>query len=392
MKHPDGLAVLGVFFQLTSGDEDNAYLERLLEGVPYIQNGPAEKRLNKVLRLSYLVPWKTQNFFRYQGSLTTPPCSEAVTWTVFTESLKVGEAQMAMLRSLRFGHELSLSDNFRPVRPVNNRVVYVTKANYNSSETAPKPVKRQRYDPYHERPEEIDHFFLLIMSIIIFFMQCGFAFMEAGAVRSKNTVNILIKNWLDMCIGALVYWAVGFAITFGGSTPTLSPVMGTSYFFFIDMPAYKLSKWFFQFVFAATAATLVSGSLAERCNFIAYIVYSVMITGFIYPMIAHWTWHREGWLRIHGYHDFAGSGVVHLTGGKCIFKNMFCLVCYSRQSQGKKLPSSRQLGIQRRSRGPKIRHRPVRRDRLVSKRRGGRHCRPGTNRLCMYLCTPGYHI
>ena len=77
-----------------------------------------------------------------------------------------------------------LVDNFRPPRPLNSRTVYVTKSNYNSSLTGPKPIKRQRYDPYHEKPQEVDHFFLLIMSIIIFFMQCGFAFMEAGAVRS----------------------------------------------------------------------------------------------------------------------------------------------------------------------------------------------------------------
>ena len=83
----------------------------------------------------------------------------------------------------------------------------------------------------------------------------------------------------------------------------------------IFFSAYKLSKWFFQFVFAATAATLVSGSLAERCSFTAYIVYSIMITGFIYPIIAHWAWHPEGWLSIMGFHDFAGSAVVHLTGG-----------------------------------------------------------------------------
>ena len=173
-----------------------------------------------------------------QGSLTTPPCYESVTWTVFTESLKIGEAQMAQLRSLRFAEtQDSLSDNFRPTKPLNSRTVFVTKGNYNSTEIMPKVVKRQRYDPYHEKPEETDHFFLLIMSIIIFFMQCGFAFMEAGAVRSKNTVNILIKNWLDMCIGALVYWAIGFAITFGGSSPLLSPFMGTSYFFFIGMPS-----------------------------------------------------------------------------------------------------------------------------------------------------------
>ena len=156
--------------------------------------------------------------------------------------------------------------------------------------------------------------------------------------RSKNTVNILIKNWLDMCIGALVYWAVGFALTFGDS---FGRILGTSYFFFYSMPglknfflfliitiikkkffsAYKLSKWFFQFVFAATAATLVSGSLAERCSFTAYIVYSIMITGFIYPIIAHWVWHPEGWLSIMGFHDFAGSAVVHLTGGTYIIYN-----------------------------------------------------------------------
>ncbi len=85
------------------------------------------------------------------------------------------------------------------------------------------------------------------------------------------------------------------------------------------LPAYKLSKWFFQFVFAATAATLVSGSLAERCNFVAYLVYSIMITGFIYPIIAHWAWHPDGWLNMLGFHDFAGSAVVHLTGGKLLF-------------------------------------------------------------------------
>ena len=94
---------------------------------------------------------------------------------------------------------------------------------------------------------------------------------------------------------------------------------------FMYLTDYKFSKWFFQFVFAATAATLVSGSLAERCNFYAYLLYSVMITGFIYPVIAHWAWHPEGWLNINGFHDFAGSAVVHLTGGNNLKKHAKCV-------------------------------------------------------------------
>ena len=122
----------------------------------------------------------------------------------------------------------------------------------------------------------VDHFFLTILGIIVFFMQCGFGFLEAGAVRSKNTVNILIKNWLDMCLGAIAYWAVGFGLTWGEFG---NGFCGGSYYFGINVPDYLMSKFFFQFTFAATASTLVSGALAERCNFIAYLVYCNLITG-----------------------------------------------------------------------------------------------------------------
>ena len=91
--------------------------------------------------------------------------------------------------------------------------------------------------------------------------------------------------------------------------------VGFSYFFGNGLPDAKLSQWLLKFVFAATASTLVSGSLAERCNFAAYIVYSTVITGLVYPVSAHWCWHPEGWLYSFGFHDHAGSGVVHLCGG-----------------------------------------------------------------------------
>ena len=92
--------------------------------------------------------------------------------------------------------------------------------------------------------------------------------------------------------------------------------VGFSYFFGNGLPDSKLSQWLLKFVFAATASTLVSGSLAERCNFTAYVVYSTLITGFVYPVSAHWCWHPAGWLNAYGFHDHAGSGVVHLCGGK----------------------------------------------------------------------------
>lgn len=161
-----------------------------------------------------------------------------------------------------------------------------------------------------------DHFFLIVMSIIIFLMQMGFAFLEAGSVRAKNTTNILLKNMLDVCIGAVVYWAIGYAFAFGGEA---NAFIGYRYFFFESLPKCMYSHFFFHFVFAATAATIVSGAMAERTEFAAYFIYSTAITGFIYPVVSHWAWSGEGWLGNGpsglAYRDFAGSGVVHCVGG-----------------------------------------------------------------------------
>jgi len=169
-----------------------------------------------------------------------------------------------------------------------------------------------------------DHFFLIIIGVIIFFMQGGFAFLEAGSVRSKNTVNILIKNMLDAFIGGLSYWAIGWGLAYGAGG---NPFCGGSEFFNYQLDYDKYPKWFFQFVFAATAATIVSGAIAERCQFGAYFLYSILLTACVYPPVSHWAWDGgvetadglvgQGWLNSSGYADFAGSGVVHLLGGVC---------------------------------------------------------------------------
>jgi Amt family ammonium transporter len=168
-------------------------------------------------------------------------------------------------------------------------------------------------------------------AIVIFFMQCGFAFLEAGSVRSKNTVNILIKNMLDAFIGAASYWAIGWGLAYG---PDGNYFCGGSQYFNIAMEYEDYPKWFFQYVFAATAATIVSGAIAERCQFAAYFLYSIIITGWVYPVVSHWAWSGDGWLSIVGctaeelemnscnggrgyYMDYAGSGVVHLLGAGC---------------------------------------------------------------------------
>uniref|UniRef100_A0AC35U7H8 Ammonium transporter n=1 Tax=Rhabditophanes sp. KR3021 TaxID=114890 RepID=A0AC35U7H8_9BILA len=170
-------------------------------------------------------------------------------------------------------------------------------------------------------------FFMCSMALIIFLMQCGFAFLEAGAVRSKNTTNILIKNLLDSCLAVIGYYAVGWAFAYGPGTEgsTFNLFIGYSQFFLSGVDNY--AKFFFQYVFAATSATIVSGAVAERCEFANYITYCTVISAFVYPVLTHWGWDPEGWMYkgIESgdikttYIDNAGSGVVHLCGGTISF-------------------------------------------------------------------------
>ena len=161
---------------------------------------------------------------------------------------------------------------------------------------------------------------VLIASALIYFMQAGFALCEAGLTRAKNTGNILMKNLMDFCIGTPCYWLVGFGIMFGSTAPIigrLDPMIRGIYGAENTVVPQTMPLWcyvIFQTVFCATAATIVSGSMAERTNFKAYCIYSAAISLLIYPIGGHWAW-GGGWLSGLGFHDFAGSAVVHNVGG-----------------------------------------------------------------------------
>ncbi len=161
----------------------------------------------------------------------------------------------------------------------------------------------------------INTIWVLITSALVFFMQAGFALVEAGFTRSKNTANILFKNLMDFVIGTIAFWAIGFGIMFGATNGFWGGIdLFTQNTYRTDMP--DLAFLIFQTVFAATAATIVSGAMAERTKFNAYLVYSAAITLIIYPVSGHWAW-GGGWLSQMAvpFHDFAGSSVVHMVGG-----------------------------------------------------------------------------
>jgi Amt family ammonium transporter len=172
----------------------------------------------------------------------------------------------------------------------------------------------------------LDVVWLFIGAILVFIMQAGFALVETGLTRAKNATNITMKNVMDFCFGAIVYWALGWGFMYGKDA--LGGLIGVDQFFngpmSVDMDSGNFYKsWFFQVVFAATAATIVSGAMAERTQFKSYLIYTCFISAFIYPISGHWIWYAgdeaagigPGWLANLGFHDFAGSTVVHSVGG-----------------------------------------------------------------------------
>ena len=166
----------------------------------------------------------------------------------------------------------------------------------------------------------LDYVWVVVAGALVFLMQAGFALLETGLTRAKNAANIIMKNVMDASAGVIVFFLVGFGLMFG---PSLGGVVGTSGFALMGVegqdPSWVYVFFFFQAVFAATAATIVSGAVAERVNFATYLVVSVLIVGLVYPVFGSWAWggllNGAGWLEGLGFYDFAGSTVVHSVGG-----------------------------------------------------------------------------
>ncbi len=152
----------------------------------------------------------------------------------------------------------------------------------------------------------------LIGAALVFWMQAGFAMVEAGFTRAKNTGNILMKNLMDFCIGTIVFIAIGFSLLLGEDLVGLIGKPGFD--IFTNYANFDWSNFVFNLVFCATTATIVSGAMAERTKFLSYCIYSAVISAVIYPIEAHWVW-GGGWLSQLGFHDFAGSAAIHMVGG-----------------------------------------------------------------------------
>ncbi|XP_050237871.1 ammonium transporter 1 member 3 [Mercurialis annua] len=171
--------------------------------------------------------------------------------------------------------------------------------------------------------DSINTIYLLFSAYLVFVMQLGFAMLCAGSVRAKNAMNIMLTNVVDAVVGSISYYLFGFAFAFGDASNT-NPFIGTSFFALHHIPnsSYDYTFFLYQWAFAIAVAGITSGSIAERTQFSAYLVFSFFLTGFVYPVVAHWVWSSTGWLSPNSTHllfgsgaiDFAGSGVVHLVG------------------------------------------------------------------------------
>ncbi|MBB1520085.1 ammonium transporter [Aquipseudomonas guryensis] len=173
---------------------------------------------------------------------------------------------------------------------------------------------------------ELNSAWVVLASALVFFMQAGFALLESGMSRAKNAVNVMMKNFMDGCAGGIVFWLVGFGLMFGANA---TGWYGMSHFAPHQGEPWDFTFLLFQMMFAATAATIASGAMAERTRYSAYLIGAVVISGFIYPIFGSWVWSGiyggQGWLAKMGFIDFAGSTVVHSVGAWCALAGIMVL-------------------------------------------------------------------
>ena len=174
--------------------------------------------------------------------------------------------------------------------------------------------------------QSVDTIWVLLGAALVFFMQAGFALLESGMSRAKNAVNVMMKNYMDCCFGGIVFWLFGFGLMFGAN---VTGWFGMSHFALNDGEPWDYTFLLFQMMFAATAATIASGAMAERTRYGAYLIGAVLISGVIYPIFGSWVWGGlyggQGWLAKLGFIDFAGSTVVHSIGAWCALAGILVL-------------------------------------------------------------------
>ncbi|MBN1575092.1 MAG: ammonium transporter [Chitinispirillaceae bacterium] len=172
----------------------------------------------------------------------------------------------------------------------------------------------------------VDTMWVLVASFLVFFMNAGFAFVETGFTRAKNTVNILAKNFIVFAVAAIAFWAIGYGFMFGKG----NAIIGASSFLVGEKSTAPVSNipvfafFFFQLAFAAAGCSIISGAVAERIKFLSFIIFGIVMVAVIYPLAGHWIW-GGGWLGALGFHDFAGSTVVHSVGGWCALTGILLL-------------------------------------------------------------------
>lgn len=168
--------------------------------------------------------------------------------------------------------------------------------------------------------ETLNLVWLAVCAALVFFMQAGFALVEGGLVRAKNSVNVIMKIYLGTCFVGVTFWAVGYGMAFG---PSVGGLIGGSGFMPSGMSAKEAVSLLYQLLFATIAVTIVSGAAAERMRYAAYLAFAVLMSIFIYPMFAHWAWNDNGWLNKLGYIDLAGGGAIHAVGA---WSSLACVI------------------------------------------------------------------